>query len=451
MSDLPAHELGAIRPRAHPRAPGARPSGCFNLRPVKPLRLPGELPDHEPLPSPPFVCLPARAVSNCAFQFLICALAFLARVSLAAETNAPAILPPGQPLPWIRTSADKTHFVCDGTSNSFVPWGFNYDHDDAGVILEDYWSSNWAKVTNDFREMKSLGANVVRVPPQLFCLMKSPDQPNATNLARLGMLVRLAAANGLYLDVTGLGYYHKNEVPAYDAMDEAARWQVQARYWRAVAEVCKESPAIFCYDLMNEPVPSGDQKGDWLPGQPMGNFYFVQRLTTDMRGRTEQEIAKAWIAQMSAAIRAVDQRHMITVGLACWEPAFGPGARSAFCDPDVSAGLDFLSVHYYPRQGKLDEDLANLQHYAIGKPLVIEEIFPLSADTETTAEFIRRSRTSANGWLSFYWGKTPAEYDQSPGIRASVTGNWLRHFCALRGEMLGATPAGPRTSQSPSP
>ena len=160
-------------------------------------------------------------------------------------------------------------------------------------------------------------------------------------------------------------------------MDESARWKVQARCWRAIAEVCKDSPAVFCYDLMNEPVPSGDQKGDWLPGEPMGGSYFVQRLTTDMRGRTETEVAKAWVAEMSAAIRSVDQRHMITVGLACWEETFGPDAKSAFCDPEVSAALDFLSVHYYPRQGKLDDDLALLKHYDIGKPLVIEEIFPL--------------------------------------------------------------------------
>ena len=88
---------------------------------------------------------------------------------------------------------------------------------------------------------------------------------------------------------------------------------------------------------MNEPVASGDRKGDWLPGQPLGGSYFVQRLTTDMRGRTEQEVAKEWIAELSAAIRAVDQRHMITVGLVPWEETFGPGAKSAFRDPDVSA------------------------------------------------------------------------------------------------------------------
>jgi hypothetical protein len=377
-------------------------------------------------------------------QFFICVLVLAAGACRATGTNDGVVLSPRQPQAWIRTSADKTHFVCDGTGRRFVPWGFNYDHDDAGRLLEDYWAGNWAKVTNDFREMKTLGANVVRVSPQLCCLMKTPEEPDQASLARLGMVVRLAEANGLYLDVTGLGYYHKNEVPPYDAMEEAARWQVQARCWRAIAEVCKDSPAIFCYDLMNEPVPSGDRPGDWLPGEPLGGCYFVQRLTTAMCGRTEQQVAKAWIADMSAAIRAVDQRHMITVGVACWEEPFGPGARSAFCDPDVAAALDFLSVHYYPRPGKLDDDLAILKHYDIGKPLVIEEIFPLSADVETTVEFIRRSRAEANGWISFYWGKTAEEYAQEPGVTAALTGGWLRHFCALREEMLGGAPTEPQ-------
>ena len=38
----------------------------------------------------------------------------------------------------------------------------------------------------------------------------------------------------------------KPDVPAwYDALKAAARWDVQARFWRAVAGVCKDSPAVF--------------------------------------------------------------------------------------------------------------------------------------------------------------------------------------------------------------
>jgi hypothetical protein len=375
-------------------------------------------------------------------QFLISVLVLIARAALATGTNDAAVLAQAQPLAWIRTSADKTHFVCDGTDQRFVPWGFNYDRDDSGRLLEDYWADEWTNVADAFQEMKSMDANVVRIHLQLCRFMKSPDQPNENNLARLGKLVRLAEETGLYLDVTGLGCYHKQDVPAwYDAMDESARWQVQARFWRAVAEVCKDSPAIFCYDLMNEPIPSGDHKGDWLPGQPLAGSYFVQRLTTDTRGRTDREVAKEWIAALSTAIRAVDQRHMITVGLVPWEQIFGPGAKSAFCDPDVSAGLDFLCLHLYPRQGKVADDLAILKLYDTGKPLVLEEIYPLSADIETTEGFVRWSRTNADGWISFYWGKTPAEYDKEPGLYAALAGGWMRHFCALRGQMLGGTPA----------
>lgn len=371
-------------------------------------------------------------------RFLICVYVLMAaKAALATGTNETAALAPAQPLAWIRISVDKTHFACDGADKTFVPWGFNYDRDDTGRLLEDFWAEDWAKVADAFRQMKDLGANVVRIHLQLCRFMKSPDQPDKENLARLGRLVRLAEEDGVYLDVTGLGCYHKQDVPAwYDAMDESGRWAVQAHFWRAVADVCKASPAIFCYDLMNEPVASGDQKGDWLPGAPMGGAYFMQRLTIDMRGRTDREVAKEWIAEVSDAIRAVDKRHMITVGLVPWEETFGPGAMTAFRDPDVATELDFLCVHYYPRQGKLDDDLVILKLYDIGKPLVVEEIFPLSADVETTEEFIRRSRMDADGWISFYWGKSPEEYAKEPSTEASLAGSWLRHFCALRGEML---------------
>jgi hypothetical protein len=46
--------------------------------------------------------------------------------------------------------------------SAFVPWGFNYDHDEKGRLIEDYWEKEWQKVEADFAQMKKLGANVVR-------------------------------------------------------------------------------------------------------------------------------------------------------------------------------------------------------------------------------------------------------------------------------------------------
>ncbi|WP_435010289.1 cellulase family glycosylhydrolase [Tundrisphaera lichenicola] len=332
----------------------------------------------------------------------------------------------------IRPSEDRSHFVREGTKDRVVIWGFNYDHDDSGRLLEDYWSEEWATVAEDFREMKDLGANVVRVHLQLGRFMVESDRPDQANLARLAKLVGLAEEVGLYLDVTGLGCYHKKDVPGwYDALDEPGRWEVQARFWKAVAEVCKDSPAIFCYDLMNEPIGSGGEaKGDWLPGEPLGGKHFVQRITTDARGRTDREIARAWVDRLCRAIRSVDKRTMITVGVIPWAQVF-PGAKPLFYSTEVEGPLDFVSVHLYPKTGKLDNDLAALKAYEVGKPLVIEEIFPLGASLEETESFIDRSKEHVDGWISFYWGKTIEESEKKKDLQGAIVASWLRRFRAM--------------------
>src|SRR5690242_1349279 len=178
---------------------------------------------------------------------------------------------------WIRVGEDKHSFVLGRSGQRFVPWGVNYDRDARGRLLEDYWFDEWAKVEKDFAAMKKLGANVVRIHLQLGRFMDGAEKPNAKALEQLGRLVKLAERTGLYLDLTGLGCYHKKDVPAwYDALTEKERWAVQARFWEAVAERCAHSPAVFCYDLMNEPVvPGGLRKaGDWL-GPPFAGKCFV--------------------------------------------------------------------------------------------------------------------------------------------------------------------------------
>src|SRR5262245_44511503 len=186
-------------------------------------------------------------------------------------------------MPWVAVAKDKKGFVLEPTGRPFVPLGFNYDHDDRGRLIEDYWDAEWPMVQEDFQEMKQLGANVVRVHLQIGKFMAAPDKPNNQALDRLAKLVDLAERVGLYLDLTGLGCYHKKDVPAwYDQLTEKDRWDVQARFWESVAGRCAKNPAVFCYDLMNEPVvPGGRRKdGDWL-GPAFGDKHFVQVITLD--------------------------------------------------------------------------------------------------------------------------------------------------------------------------
>ena len=157
--------------------------------------------------------------------------------------------------------------------------------------IEDYWDKEWDTIAADFAEMKALGANVVRIHLQLGRFMDTPDQPNAKALVQLKRLIRLTEETGLYLNLTGLGCYHKKDVPPwYDSLDETGRWKTQARFWEAIAKIGSDSPAIFCYDLMNEPILPGKKKAtDWLAGE-FGGKYFVQRIALDLAGRTRQQV-----------------------------------------------------------------------------------------------------------------------------------------------------------------
>lgn len=56
-------------------------------------------------------------------------------------------------MPWVVVSKDQKGFVLEPGGEAFRPWGFNYDHDDSGRLLEDYWESEWTAVETHFTQM----------------------------------------------------------------------------------------------------------------------------------------------------------------------------------------------------------------------------------------------------------------------------------------------------------
>lgn len=319
----------------------------------------------------------------------------------------------------------------------FRVWGVNYDHDSQGEhgrLIEDYWHEEWDTVRADFREIKELGANVVRIHLQLGSFMSAPDRPNPKSLRKLEDLVKLSEELELYLDITGLGCYHKNGVPAwYDSLTEDKRWEVQATFWAAIAEACRTSPAVFCYDLMNDPIIDGKKEEGWLAGE-LGGKHYVQRLTLDRGKRTNVEIAREWVSKLVTAIRAKDPHTLITVGAIPWA-AVWPNAKPLFYSPEVSPLLDFVSIHVYPKAGEVEKALAALAVYDIGKPLLIEETFPLSCSLEEMETFLQASRSRAEGYVSFYWGRTIDELSRRDDISSAITRQWLQIFKKQAAEM----------------
>lgn len=333
----------------------------------------------------------------------------------------------------VRVSDDGRGFVLNEAGTPFRVWGVNYDHDAGGRLLEDYWYDSWPTVEADLGEIKALGANVVRVHLQFGRFMNSAGEPNSRVLAKLAQLLGLAERLGLYLDLTGLGCYHKADVPPwYDQLSEPQRWQAQATFWEAIAKTCARSPAIFCYDLMNEPVVPGEGKrDDWL-GPAFAGKHFVQFITRDLAGRERPEVARRWIETLVAAIRRHDQQHLITVGLVDWS-LDRPGLTSGFVPRKVAEPLDFIAVHLYPERGKLAAASETLTGFQIGKPVVVEETFPLKCTAAELTTFIRENNDVA-GWISFYWGQSAAECRATNTISGAITAEWLELFEQLKPE-----------------
>jgi hypothetical protein len=347
---------------------------------------------------------------------------------------------PAQPsMERIGLSQDGRGFIRMTSKQPFHPWGNNYGNE--GRLMEDFWLTDWATFAGDFQEMKRMGANVVRVHLQFGKFMPTPDRLNPEAMRQLARMVQLAEQTGLYLDLTGLACYRQADIPAwYDALSDSQRWDVQARFWEGIAAQCAGSPAIFCYDLINEPTVTGGKRkaGDWYFGA-LGGYNFCQFINLDQADRPRDQVARQWIEVMTRAIHKRDRSHLITVGLL--PTAKDGGCLSGFEIRTVAPVLDFVSVHIYPEKGKVGDATAILGQFAVGKPVVIEETFPLTCSESELREFLLESRQYACGWIGHYNGESVSKLEtlrQSGKITAgqSLWLEWLRIFQETKPAML---------------
>lgn len=351
---------------------------------------------------------------------------FVVAGELPAQTKTSA-----SQLESIILSDDGTSFVSKQSKKPFRPWGFNYVGT-FGKIIEEEWSrpESWQKLDADFADMRQLGANVVRVHLQLGTYMATANEVRPEELKRLRKLLDLAEKHSLYLDLTGLGCYHPELLPAwFDLLPEAGRWQVQARFWETIAQTCRDHSAVFCYNLMNEPVITKAREQDkypWLSGELEG-FYFVQRISKDLDGRNSEAIAAAWVEKMTAAIRKQHKDSLITVGVIPWALVF-KGAKPLFYSHEAAQHLDFVSIHVYPKSGEIDENAQAIGAYDIGKPLVIEEFFPLACTTEELEAFMDRTDGSVDGWVSHYFGNTIEEHQAGAEPGGAMVAEFLKFW-----------------------
>jgi hypothetical protein len=229
-------------------------------------------------------------------------------------------------------------------------------------------------------------------------ILTGPGTADPQALERLKLLLKIAENSGIYLKITGLACYQiKDRMTWYDSLDEQDRRNTQAFFWETIAQTCADSPAVFAYDLVNEPAAAGKRSDGWYTGR-MGEVEFCQRLSLDPGSRTGDDIFREWTKLMVAAIRKHDQSHLITMGMLPF-----PGAYKAAAEQ-----LDFVSPHLYPKSGKVEEEIKLLKQFEWGKPIVIGETFPLSCGVDDERDFLLKSRQFAHGWIGHWPDESPA-------------------------------------------
>jgi hypothetical protein len=282
----------------------------------------------------------------------------------------------------VEIAPDKNGFVLHPSGVRYIPWGHNY----ASVDIMERLANDPARVEQEFTEMKAAGTTVARIHPEMPRILVGPEKADPHALDQLRKLLKIAENSGIHLKITGLACYKiKDRMAWYDAMDEQDRWKTQSFFWETIARTCAESPAVFAYDLVNEPAAVGTRADGWYTGR-MGDVEFCQRLSLNPGTRNSDDVFRDWTKRMVAAIRTHDQRHLITMGMLPF-----PGAYKAAAEQ-----LDFVSPHLYPKTGKVDDEIKLLQQFAWGKPVVIGETFPLSCGADDERDFLLKSRDFAH-------------------------------------------------------
>lgn len=285
-----------------------------------------------------------------------------------------------------------THFVMNGKPlylNGFNAYWLMYMGSDP---------STRSKVTTTFEKASKYGMNVCRTwafsdGVSYRPLQKSPGSYNEEMFKGLDYVISEARKQGVYLilslvnnwdDYGGKkqyvqwvreqGQYLNNED---DFFTNPVAKQFFKNHIKTVLNrvntftgiAYKDDPAIFAWELMNEP-----------------------RSQSDLSGKSIQD----WTAEMAAYVKSIDSNHLLQIGL---EGFYGPSmperkqhnpgyeVGTDFISNNLVKDVDFATIHLYPDQWKPSADEEGRAEFVkdwiqahiedsksvLGKPIVLSE------------------------------------------------------------------------------
>ncbi|HEY6556787.1 MAG TPA: cellulase family glycosylhydrolase [Polyangiaceae bacterium] len=305
----------------------------------------------------------------------------------------------------LKLSADKSRFVLDVSGTEVIPFGYTYHQPDAaGAEILRITSWNMTTFASDVDEMKQLGANTIRIRPQIGELMSGPSTLNTAGVSRLMAVLDVLERKNVYVDIVGLADYARDPTPWYESLDETGRHAAQEFFWTRIAAAVKSSPAVFALNLINEPLVPASAVDSWRFGSmDNGNYWFCNYLVKDRGTSSPVDVLREWLRRMSTAIRSTNSRHLITFG--AWEQWHADGAW-------MKDYIDFYEPHIYPKSAEpahnVPASLAIVAAWAgHGRPVFIGETSNFGAGRSQQSRFIKSMRPYVKGVLSHYYGTPP--------------------------------------------
>ncbi|MCP4306191.1 MAG: hypothetical protein GY926_12635 [bacterium] len=345
----------------------------------------------------------------------------------------------------VRIIDGQGEFYLRDTNERFEPIGPNFHVFRSGptFVVDQLFAPVFydsAFIGEQFREMRSLGYNVVRTSLDLCsedCIGSASGGLRAEWLDNVADFIRLAKDNGLYVILTSndlpllAGYVPTVESTCCDPFDGyinshylspvgVEQWST---YWTEVVQalVERETPldAIMAYQIRGE-------LWLWRDRPPLSleeGLVTTGNLNTyDMADAAQKEAMIAdnvahWIDEVGGAIRDLDPTALITVGL------FVPNSPTQWRPPDdprlvpdvrtvAASTIDFIDLHPYPGYIPFSRLMENFNLPEVAeKPLIIGETggftFVFGSPGEAAQGLQQWQALSCDygiqGWMFWHW------------------------------------------------
>ncbi len=373
----------------------------------------------------------------------------------------------------IVVSANGEGFVERDSRHPYIPFGTNYYDPHTGWAPKIWRKFDAEKVRGHFQLMSEIGVNCARVFLTAASFQPDAETINEQSLKKLDTLVKIARETNIRLVLTGPDHWEGS--PSYWRPDRFAGEKsllALEHFWKFLGQRYRDEPAIFAWDLLNEPHMPWFVKGwevhwnKWLKDKYLdwdilkdawgkeitepdkwGDVKVPENKSNSGNPRLRdwqlfrEYLADEWVRRQVEALRGADPTHLITVGYIQWSyPLVRPGnpERYSAFNPRRQAGwLDFVTIHFYPTMGapfSSDENWrknlsylqAVLAYCQIGKPVVLGEFgwygggapqnhpyLTEAQQAEWISAEVEVSRSLTDGWLSWPFADTPSSTDIS--------------------------------------